>query len=218
MRIQCVQAEPKVSHTSHLITNLAYKLKTCQKRNQYLRARLDICADVNIMPASVYKLVFYDTDLRKLAPSSLDIETYTTNTVKLIGSRTFYLVHPDTKCLQKVTFYVVSNNGSILLSCGNMLGLGLVQLCTRLDYLPPRASLITSSADHPMKAKYQLVIHVSRSESTASNQPVSVQKLITSKEQILQVYSEVFDGIGHFPGPPYHIHVDPSIILKQTPY
>ena len=49
------------------------------------------------MPASVYKLVFCDTDLKKLAPSNLEIGTYTTDTVKLIGSYTFFLVHPDTK-------------------------------------------------------------------------------------------------------------------------
>ena len=42
----------------HLITHLAYRLKPHHTRNQYLWARLDTCADINIMPASVYKLVF----------------------------------------------------------------------------------------------------------------------------------------------------------------
>ena len=54
MKIQCSQAEGKrIPTPSHLITNLAYKLKSHQTRNQYLRARLDTCADVNIMPAGV---------------------------------------------------------------------------------------------------------------------------------------------------------------------
>ena len=52
VKIQYVQAESKFP-TSHLITNLAYKLKPHHKRNQYLRARFDTCTDVNIMPASV---------------------------------------------------------------------------------------------------------------------------------------------------------------------
>ena len=43
-----------------------------------------------------------------------------------------------------------------------------------------------------------------------------MSKLITSKDQILQVCFEVFDDVGCFPGPPYHIHVGPSIIPKQT--
>ena len=61
VKIQHTQAEcKKIPTPSHLITNLAYKLKPHQTRNQYLRARLDTCADVNIMSASVYKLVFND--------------------------------------------------------------------------------------------------------------------------------------------------------------
>ena len=41
--------------------------------------------------------------------------------------------------------------------------------------------------------------------------------MITSKEQIISSYPDIFEGIGRFPGPPYHIQVDPNIILKQTP-
>ena len=44
-----------------------------------------------------------------------------------------------------------------------------------------------------------------------------VVKLITSKEMILHEYSDVFEGIGKFPGPDYNIPVDPSIPPKQTP-
>ena len=89
--IQCVQANAKIPITSHLITNLAYKLKPLHKRNQYLIARLDICANVNIMPASICKLVFHDPELVKLAPSKLAIGTYTTNAVKLVGYCFFLL-------------------------------------------------------------------------------------------------------------------------------
>ena len=49
------------------------------------------------------------------------------------------------------------------------------------------------------------------------NQQHVLPKLVTSKEQILQSYSDVFDGFGCFPGSPYHIQLDPSIILMQTP-
>ena len=85
VRIQCAQANSKILTTSHLITNLAYRLKPHHKRNHYLRARLDTCPNVNIMPASVYKLVFHDPDLQKLTPSKLEIGTFTTDTLKLVG-------------------------------------------------------------------------------------------------------------------------------------
>ena len=199
VRIQCAQANSKIPPTSHLITNLAYKLKPHHKRNEYLRARLDACADVNIMSASVYKLVFHDPELQKLSPSKLEIGTYTTHTVKLVGSCTIYLVHPDTKHLQEVTFYVASNNGSVLLSCATTLAFGFIQPCTRLDYLLLRANLITSSADHPKKTKSQVNMHVSKSTvSTVTNQKGILPKLITSKEQILQAYPDVFVGKGCF--------------------
>ena len=98
-------------------------------------------------------MVFNDPELKKLAPSTLEIDTYTTDTVKIVGSCLFYLVQLDTKKLQEMTFYVAQNDGSVLLSCTTTLGLGLIQPCTRLDYLSPTASLITSSVDHPKKKK-----------------------------------------------------------------
>ena len=56
VKIQQSQAEgKKISTPSHLIANLYYKLIPHQTRTQYLRARLDSCTDVNIMPTSVYK-------------------------------------------------------------------------------------------------------------------------------------------------------------------
>ena len=30
-------------------------------------------------------------------------------------------------------------------------------------------------------------------------------------------FPNVFEGIGKFPGPPYHIHIDPNVKPKQTP-
>ena len=66
------------------------------------------------MPANVYKLVFNDPEMKKLAPSNLEIGTFTTDTVKIVGSCLFYLVHLDTKKLQEVTFYVAK---TMVVSC-----------------------------------------------------------------------------------------------------
>ena len=43
-----------------------------------------------------------------------------------------------------------------------------------------------------------------------------VSKLVKSKEPILQSYLDVYEGIGHFPGPPYHIQIDQSVTPKQA--
>ena len=41
---------------------------------------------------------------------------------------------------------------------------------------------------------------------------------VPNQDQIMHEYPDVFEGIGKFPGPPYHIHVDPVVTPKQTPY
>ena len=179
--------------------------------------------DVNLVPASGYKIVFQDPNTKKLDPSSLEIGTYATDTVKIVGSCVFYLVHLDTKKLMEVIFYVVMNNGSVFLSCKATLMLGLIHPRTRLDYLPPRASLITSSADHPKKTKATLHVQKQEVSTQTTMQTVATQmpkpwvetpKLITSKDQILHKYPDVFDGIGNFPGPSYHIQINPSVNPK----
>ena len=99
--------------------------------------------------------------------------------------------------LIEVTFYVAMNDGSVLLSCKTTLLLGLIQPRSRLDYLPPRANLITSSADHPKKTK--AVLHIQKQEVSTQTikQEVAAQtpaakrqvfKLIISKEMILHEY------------------------------
>ena len=154
VQIQSNHAEGKqIPSPVHLIMTLAYWLKPHHTRNMYLWAWLDTCADMNIMPASVYQLVFKDPEMRKNKPCKMQISTYTADTVKIIWSCTFGIVHPDTKKLVPVTFYVANNDGSILLSCKMTLALHLIQPQSRWDYLPPWASLITSTMDQPKKTK-----------------------------------------------------------------
>ena len=79
------------------------------------------------MPMAIYCLMFKDPGLRKLTPSSMEIETYTNNVVKIIGTCQFYLVHPESKQLMKVIFFVAKENGSVLLSCRTTMELGLIK-------------------------------------------------------------------------------------------
>ena len=214
----------KIPKPTHLITNIAYWLKQHHTRNQYLRARIDTGAKLNLMPVSVYRLIYHDHDLKKLTPCTLKIGTYTMHTIKIIGTTIIYLIHSDSKKLIEMTFCIASNEGSILLSCNTSLTLGLIQSRPRLDYLPPRVSLITSNVDHPRKTKAQVQVQKQEVIAQTPNQchntqatTTTVPKLITTQDQILHEYLDVFEGIGKFPGPPYHIHVDPGVTPKQTP-
>ena len=139
LQLKSTQGETKLPIPQHLITNLAYKLKP-HKKTQYLRVRIDTCADINILPISVYKLIYDDPDCRKLAPSSDEIETYsneigtyTTYKIKIIGSCELLAVHPDTNCLMKISFQVTSHEGNVVWSCATTLELGLIQPHNNLD-------------------------------------------------------------------------------------
>ena len=186
------------------------------------------------MPASVYCLVFKDPKMKKLAPCRLQIGTYTADTLKIIGSCTFYVLHPDSEKLIQITFYVAINDGSVLLSCRTILALHLIQTRSQLDYIPPRASLITSTMDHPKETRpVPLTVHSSKQEASAEMKDMKVQatkpvftlvskkpgmnKLVKSKEQILTSYPVVLEAVGRFPGSPYHIQVDPAITPNQIP-
>ena len=128
----------------------------------------------------------------------------------------FYLVHPDTKCLQEVTFYVASNNDSVLLSCVTTLAPGLIQPCTRLDYLPPRTSLITSSTDHPKKSKSQISVHVSKSSLKSPAAKVWYPSSLQTINKFSPIIQMFLMALGCFPGPQYHIQVNPCVTPKQT--
>ena len=64
------------------------------------------------------------------------------------------------------------------------------------NYLPPRASLITSFVNQPKKTKCQVAVHSSRTACAVPQQKnvvpkQEVSKLVTSKEQILSKYPDV---------------------------
>ena len=89
----------------------------------YLQAWLDTCANVNILPTSVYQLLFKDQEMKKIKPCKMQISTYTADTVKIIASCIFDVVQLDTKTLVPVTCYIAKNDGSVLLSCKTTLAL-----------------------------------------------------------------------------------------------
>ena len=96
-----------------LYANIPYGLKPYHKHNKYLRAQLGTCADVNLMPESVYKLVFNDLQTAKLAKNDIDLTVYTRQSVDLIGKCTFYMLSKATKQPIKVEFYVAKEEGSV---------------------------------------------------------------------------------------------------------
>ena len=130
-------------------------------------------------------------------------------------------------------FFVAKENGSVLLSCRTTMELGLIRPHAQLDYLPPRASLLTSTCDQPSKTRtHKPNIHctkekltkvtISKNDNVRNSQSWNIMipednQLVTRKEPIMAIFPDVFEGIGKFPGEPYKIQLDPKVPPKQTP-
>ena len=139
MKVQAKQATEKYSAPKHLFTNLEFKVQPHKNKTKFLQARIDTCADVNLIPVSMYKYLFKDPDCAKIAPSDLQLGTYTNKKVKIIGSCNLYVIHPDTRYMDEIPFFVASNEGSILILCATSLALGLIKPHEKLDHPPLRA-------------------------------------------------------------------------------
>ena len=100
------------------------------------------------MPESVYKVVFNNPDTSKLAKNDIDLAVYTEHSVDLIGKCTFFMLRKDTKQPVEVDFYVANDDSNVLLSCETMFQLHLLHVKPRLEYLPSRATLISSAEDY----------------------------------------------------------------------
>ena len=141
LQVQSTQAETNCIAPQHLVTNLEYKLKPHKKRTKFLRARIDTCANVNLIPISVYKLLYKDPDCQKLAPSNnSNVKTYSTEKIQIVGSCDLFVLHPDIKCLQEVTFQVTSHEGSVIISCATSPVLDLIQPHMDLDVFQMKAA------------------------------------------------------------------------------
>ena len=130
----------KINNPQHLVTNIEYKLKPHRRRTKFFRAKIDTCSNVNLIPVSVYKLIYKDQDSTKLEPSNKEaVKTYTTERIKIVGSCKMFVVHPDTKLLHEVTFQVTSHEGSVTVSCATSIELGLIHPHRILDEVPEEA-------------------------------------------------------------------------------
>ena len=75
-----------------------------------------MCANVNLMPESVYQLVFNYPQTTKLAKNDIDLTVYTRHSIDRIGKCTFYMLSKATNQPIKVDFYIAKEEGSVVLS------------------------------------------------------------------------------------------------------
>ena len=94
---------------------------------------------------------------------------------------------------------MTNQEGSVLLCCEDVQSLELITSKDGLEEMEDEATIILSTVD--------------------INQTTSVftKQLVTSKDDIIKYFPEILEGLGKFPGEPYHINVDPNVPPKCLP-
>ena len=87
MQVKSAKENTNMNKPQHLVTNIKYKLKPHRRRTKFLRAKIDTCSNANLIPISVYKLIYKDEGCTKLEPSNkAAMKTYTTEKIRIVGS------------------------------------------------------------------------------------------------------------------------------------
>ena len=186
MKVKHKQTEDNCSDVQHLVMYLEYKLKSHRRRTKFLRARIDTCSNVNVMPVSVYHMMYKDPDFAKLLPSKkTGIYTYITEKIPVIGSCELFIIHPDTKYFQAVTFQVVNTEGSVIVSCATSISLNLIQIHSALNVsVPDFGQLIYSCADDLERCKHKKMksnVNICDNASAREVQPPKEPKVVKTE-------------------------------------
>ena len=121
-----------------------------------------------------------------------------------------------TKKLQEVTFYIVQNDGSVLLSCTTILVLGLIHLTQDLIICHPELAWLQAQLTTPRRPREHLFTAQERKcLLKAQNKQLQFPSWWQARNKIYkatQVFLMALNAF-HVPHTTYH----PSITSKQTP-
>ena len=157
--------------------------------------KADTGADVNLINRKTFNQLF---DSKVLKPTPIRMENYGNLTVKVLGMFHAFLRWKER--VYKQLFYVTDCDRSLnLLSRDACYTLGVLKPCYTVErapsaqqHLAPKPSLHQSGGGKLSDS--------SRKQSISQNQ---LKDCPLTKQDILHVYSDVFTGIGKFPGMPY---------------
>ena len=145
----------------------------------------------------------------------ISLSAYDDSAIQAFGTCTIPLVSPIDSHIHDTKFYVANHSGSVLLSCEDSLHLELIQPHPVLSkHVPHNAHIISSEHDKAY------INFVTRDKHTSYYHATHFRKLSKTKvhdnsvphnlDQIKQKYADIFEGLGTFPGDPYHITLDPT--------
>ena len=160
--------------------------------------KADTGADINLMNRKTFDQLF---DSKVLKPTPIRMENYGNSTVKVLGMYHAFLRWKDR--VYRQLFYVTDCDRSPnFLSRDACYTLGVLKPCYTVERTPSTQHLVPKTSLHQkMKGSNERLSNDSKKQSTISQSQLKNHPLM--KQDILQVYSDVFTRIGKFPGMPY---------------
>ena len=181
---------------------------------QSVLLKADTGADVNFMNRKAFNQLFGEAKVLQLTP--IIMENYGNTAVNVLGMFHAFLRWKDK--VYKQLFYVTDCDRSPnLLSRDACYTLGVLKPCYIVENSTDSTDSTHASNKGDLAAKSFLHQKMKESERKLSNssnkQSISERQLQggpLKKQDILDVYSDVFTGIGKFPGLPYKFQLKPN--------
>ena len=161
-----------------------------------------------MMSKSVYQQLFDDLQCQKCQPVTTNTVMHDHSKAEVLRSVTIPILKDNKK--QGITFQNVPYEASTLPSCEQVTKHGLVIIPEQKQ--PPKNAIVYGSS---VDIKYINFLQRNNSQTTTWN--TAPKQPLTSLDEIKVQYKEIFEGIGTFPGKPYHINIDPCIPPKRLP-
>ena len=171
--------------------------------------KADTGADINLMKRQTFNQLFGDSKVLK--PTPIKMENYGNTAVKVLGMFHAFLRWKD-KVYRQLFYMTDCDRSPNLLSRDACYILGVLKPCYTVEKTTTRETTPTVNAytkgDVAAKSFHHQKMNGSKAKlSNDSNKCSILQSQLQdhplTKQDILDVYSDVFTGIGKFPGIPY---------------
>ena len=160
--------------------------------------KADTGADINLMNRKTFDQLF---DSKVLKPTPIRMENYGNSTVKVLGMFHAFLRWKD-RVYRQLFYMTDCDRSPNLLSRDACYTLGVLKPCYMVERTPSASGDLApkTSLHQKMKGSDEKLSNDSKKWSISQSQ---LKDHPLMKQDILQVYSDVFTGIGKFPGMPY---------------
>ena len=174
--------------------------------------KADTGADVNLMNKETFNQLFGGAKVLK--PTPIKMENYGNTAVKVLGMFHAFLRWKD-KVYRQLFYMTDCDRSSNLLSRDACYILGILKLCYTVENTSSPTVNASKKGDVVAKSFHHQKMNGSEEKLSNNSSKWSINKSQLqggplTKQDILDVYSDVFTGIGKFPGMPYRFQLKPN--------